>query len=147
MIHLMLLLSVQQPDSADLHNAFREAVVAVYREAFKGPRSASNLRVDLESFKKIANLSESVDLSDIVGAIGKPATSDMNATCGSAHCPSIRARFVRVSNDTLQLYFDVGRVFTLQTGQPGYEVAGFVATFVRKSGRFRLEQVRQDSIT
>ena len=102
MIGLALLLSLQQqPDSAAIHAAFREAIVAVYRREFKTEREANSVRVYLQTFRHISNMDESTDLSDLARAIGPAATSDTGVKCGALPCPSINAEGLRVSGDSV----------------------------------------------
>ena len=141
MISLALLLSLQQqPDSAVIHAAFRDAIVAVYRREFTTKREANSVRVYLPGFRHIGNMDVSTDLSDLVSAIGPSATSDKGVKCDALPCPIIGAEGLRVSGDTLFVRLNV--VKWMSPIHPEWASAvTYEVKLVKKEGKFTIAWV------
>jgi hypothetical protein len=142
MISLGLLLSLQQqPDSAAIHAAFRDAIVAVYQHVFTTEREANSVRVYLKGFRTVGHLDESTDLSDLVGSIGRSATSDHEARCDGRPCPTISTEGLRASGDTLFVRIDVTTWQSPSHPDWASEVTYEVKS-VKREGKFTILWVR-----
>jgi hypothetical protein len=147
MIGFVLLAALrQQPDSAVVHAAFREAIVAVYHTAFTSEHSAGSVRLYVQFFQRAGGMAQSADLADLGLAVGPQLTPDVAAKCGGRRCPIISAQRVQASGDTLNIFISVTQ--WLDLGHPDFASSiGYKVILIRHAWRFVVLAVESVSIS
>ena len=137
----------QAPDTTDMKQVFRAAIVAAFDLMKQSPfvRDAPHIKIAYQSMQAAAGTD--TDLSDVADALGPIGTRDDRADCGNhERCPIIKGDSIVRHNDGIDVYLVLDAT-RRANGRMYVSIATYVVKFTRRSGKLEVASVRPVSIT